>query len=526
MAKSQSNASSQPKATKGRGKGDFLWVGEPIRGREGVEAVPSPPISGESWGAAGSRGQTRPHTLPRAALTYNWAAPETLRTRFTSARWMQSTHGAGDQPGTGEQLGCTSATYLADVKRVRRVSGAAQLYVSAARGRVCGRVWPRLPAAPQLSPDIGGEGTASTPSRPLMGSPTHRKSPDVILTHRQLRTGAKLGKGKPVANNTVPPPHENDAALPPPEAPVPTANNTNYRDEEIRNLLDKLAKIKPYTDEGWEKLKDKKKPTGRSAANQFHELALECEREICGMTAMFEIDDAHADDEDVGLTDLEAKLIKKEQKPIKLSRHDSPEWTNQGDTDLIQISSSDSDEVEIVQSAKVSPAAAYVGASSKKGKRKALANLPVQRATQIPRREPATALPGHVSTSHLTNGIDRIAANTSPEVENALNDCRHADNMSQIHYASLTEEVRSLRAQLDSERDRRITIQNELQIYKFREEMRQVVAPVAPIAPAPPIVPVPPASMAIPITNVAPVLDVLAAPVLPVASVNPVVSDV
>ncbi|KAG8776336.1 hypothetical protein FRC12_000979 [Ceratobasidium sp. 428] len=55
-------------------------------------------------------------------------------------------------------------------------------------GKVCGHVWPRLPAAPWRSGDIGGEEPTSTPSRRLMGSLAHRKSPDEPKDHVRSRT--------------------------------------------------------------------------------------------------------------------------------------------------------------------------------------------------------------------------------------------------------------------------------------------------------------------------------------------------
>ncbi|KAG9127264.1 hypothetical protein FRC07_015076 [Ceratobasidium sp. 392] len=297
--------------------------------------------------------------------------------------------------------------------------------------------------------------------------------------------------------NLLPPPTP-EVAPPPPPPPAVVTNSTNYRDDEVRNLLRQIAKFKPYTDEGWNKvvaafnaetaylprtlksltekfrkLKDMKKPMGNPQANVFHEKALECERKIHALTSTFGINDEHASNEDVEIMGF---------------RNASPAWNLPGLDDL-------SSDVEVLNNAdhpkvnpqpQMTPAAAYNAALSGKtsAKCKNEADQP-QRAVPVARWEPTKATTSRNSAANqLQQGMARLVENTSPQVEQALNNQRHQDNMAQIQLISLLEEVRTLRAQLDTERERRGELSSKLQRYELLEEMHCLAAPGHGYAPA------------------------------------------
>ncbi|KAG8775057.1 hypothetical protein FRC12_001683 [Ceratobasidium sp. 428] len=289
--------------------------------------------------------------------------------------------------------------------------------------------------------------------------------------------------------NQFPPPVP-EVVHPPPPPPAAPTNNSNYRDDEVRNLLRQISKFKPYTDEGWNKvvtafnadtafsprtlksltekfrkLKDMKKPTGNPQANVFHEKALECEREIHALTSTFGINDEHASDEDIEITGF---------------RDASPAWNLPG------LDDSSSSDVEVLNDADhpkvnppphLAPAAAYNAASSKaSGKRKTEADQP-QRAAPVARRESTKSATSRTSANQLQQGIARLVENTSPQIEQALNGQRHQDNIAQIQLISLLEEVRTLRSQLDTERERRAELSSKLQRYELLEDMHRLAAP-------------------------------------------------
>lgn len=126
-------------------------------------------------------------------------------------------------------------------------------------------------------------------------------------------------------------------------------------------------------------------------------------------------------------------------------------------------------------------------------------------------------LSARTTASQLHNSLNRLVENTSPQVEKALNNQRHQDDMSRIHYFSLVEENRNLRAQLDSEREKRTELMGKLQRHELLEEMRRIQAQ-APLPHAyPPIYPQPmfahpnPPPVAAPVAPVVPVVPVVPA---------------
>ncbi|KAG9088686.1 hypothetical protein FRC07_012488, partial [Ceratobasidium sp. 392] len=145
-----------------------------------------------------------------------------------------------------------------------------------------------------------------------------------------------------------------------------------------------------------------------------------------------------------------------------------------------------------------------------------------QRAAPVARREPTKSVTSRTSASQLQQGMARLVENTSPQVEQALNSQRHQDNIAQIQLISLLEEVRTLRSQLDTERERRAELSSKLQRYELLEDMRRLTAPGHGYAPAlaPGHFPQPH-----PLTHVvppfAPVAPIPAGPVVPNVPVAP-----
>ncbi|KAG8682732.1 hypothetical protein FRC08_014760 [Ceratobasidium sp. 394] len=344
-------------------------------------------------------------------------------------------------------------------------------------------------------PVVPGDPPGAAPAAPVHRKPGRPRKSKPATANQAARPAQVAAPAPPVAvdehGNHFPPPPPAEAPPPPPPpppqpAPAPPANNSNYRDEEVRNLLLQISKFTPYTDDGWNKvltafnqdttfpprtlkslmekfrkLKDMKKPTGNPQANVFHQKALECEREIHALTSTFGVNDEHASDEDIEIMGFQNR---------------SPKWKIPGLDDI----SSDSD-VQVLDEddppkATRTPAAAYVAASSKStGKRKASLDQP-QRAAPIARLEPTKVAAPRTSAGQLHQGLARLVENTSPQVEKALNNQRHQDDMTQIHFLSLVEEVRTLRAQLDTERERRAELQSKLQRYELLDEMRRLAA--------------------------------------------------